>query len=204
MEVNACFFGSDAVLTRGTLGSLVLYGLHTKTCVCFELSVCSRQGSISMELIWAIHPRRHLAIIWKAVKEEAEFKSWSTFFLTMWLRIHHSLSSVSSQVFCGQRWWRLSAPWASVKIKWEKYIRVCFVDCKELPKSSGGMASWTTQYSATYCNSQEQGWLGDSLVAQWIRIPLSMQGTRVWSLVQEDSTYCGATKSVCHSYWACT
>ena len=30
-----------------------------------------------------------------------------------------------------------------------------------------------------------------------------MQGTWVWSLIQEDSTCCGATKSVCHNYWAC-
>ena len=30
-----------------------------------------------------------------------------------------------------------------------------------------------------------------------------MQGTRVWALVQEDPTRCGATKSVRHNYWAC-
>ena len=35
---------------------------------------------------------------------------------------------------------------------------------------------------------------GTSLVAQWIRIHLPIQGTRVWSLVQEDSTCCRATK----------
>ena len=29
-----------------------------------------------------------------------------------------------------------------------------------------------------------------------------MQGTRVQSLVWEDSTCCGATKPVCHNYWA--
>ena len=31
-----------------------------------------------------------------------------------------------------------------------------------------------------------------------------MQGTRVWALVQEDPTSCGATKPVYHNYWACT
>ena len=31
-----------------------------------------------------------------------------------------------------------------------------------------------------------------------------MQGTRVQALVQEDSTYRGATKPVRHNYWACT
>ena len=31
---------------------------------------------------------------------------------------------------------------------------------------------------------------------------LAMHGTPVRSLVQEDSTYLGATKPVCHDYWA--
>ena len=41
---------------------------------------------------------------------------------------------------------------------------------------------------------------GTSLVAQWLRIRLPMQGTRVRALVWEDPTCCGATKPVCHSY----
>ena len=39
-----------------------------------------------------------------------------------------------------------------------------------------------------------------SLVAQWLRIRLPMQGKRVHALVQEDPTCRGATKSVCHNY----
>ena len=39
-----------------------------------------------------------------------------------------------------------------------------------------------------------------SLVAQWLRICLLMQGTRVQSLVQEDPTCHGATKPVHHNY----
>ena len=31
-----------------------------------------------------------------------------------------------------------------------------------------------------------------------------MQGTQVCVLVREDPTCCGATKPVCHNYWACT
>ena len=42
-----------------------------------------------------------------------------------------------------------------------------------------------------------------SLEVQWLRIRLPMQGTRVWALVWEDPTYRGATKPVCHNYWAC-
>ena len=42
-----------------------------------------------------------------------------------------------------------------------------------------------------------------SLVAQWLRIRLPMQGTRVQALVWEDPTCCRATKPVHHSYGAC-
>ena len=42
-----------------------------------------------------------------------------------------------------------------------------------------------------------------SLVAQWLRIRLPMQGTWVQALVREDPTCRRATKSVCHNYWAC-
>ena len=39
-----------------------------------------------------------------------------------------------------------------------------------------------------------------SLVAQWFRICLPMQGIRVQALVQEDPTCLGATKPVRHNY----
>ena len=42
-----------------------------------------------------------------------------------------------------------------------------------------------------------------SLVAQWLRIHLPMQETQVRSLAREDPTCRGATKPVCHNYWAC-
>ena len=43
---------------------------------------------------------------------------------------------------------------------------------------------------------------GASLVAQWLRICLPMQGTRVRALAQEDPTCRRATKPVHHNYWA--
>ena len=43
-----------------------------------------------------------------------------------------------------------------------------------------------------------------SLVAQWLRIRLPMQGTWVWALVWEDPTCHGATKPMHHNCWACT
>ena len=39
-----------------------------------------------------------------------------------------------------------------------------------------------------------------SLVVQWLRICLPMQGTQVQSLIQEDPTCCRTTKPVCHKY----
>ena len=39
-----------------------------------------------------------------------------------------------------------------------------------------------------------------SLVVQWLRICLPIQGTRVRALVREDPTCCGATKPVHHNY----
>ena len=43
---------------------------------------------------------------------------------------------------------------------------------------------------------------GASLVAQWLRICLPMQGTQVQAVVQGDPTCHGATKPVGHNYWA--
>ena len=42
-----------------------------------------------------------------------------------------------------------------------------------------------------------------SLVTQWMRIQLPMQGTWVQSLVRGDSTCYRETKPMCHNYWAC-
>ena len=42
--------------------------------------------------------------------------------------------------------------------------------------------------------------LGASLVAQWLRVCLPMQGTRVRALVWEDPTCCGVAGPVSHNY----
>ena len=42
-----------------------------------------------------------------------------------------------------------------------------------------------------------------SLVAQWLRICMPVQGTRVRALVWEDPTCRGETRPVSHNYWAC-
>ena len=52
-----------------------------------------------------------------------------------------------------------------------------------------------------YLNTTNKATMRASLVVQRLRILLAMQGIRVWSLVWEDPTCCGATKPVQHS-WA--
>ena len=42
--------------------------------------------------------------------------------------------------------------------------------------------------------------LGTSLMAQWLRVRLPMQGTQVQSLVLEDPTSRGANRPVCCNY----
>ena len=46
-------------------------------------------------------------------------------------------------------------------------------------------------------------WVRASLVAQWLRVCLPMQETRVRALVWEDPTCRGTTGPVSHNYWAC-
>ena len=47
---------------------------------------------------------------------------------------------------------------------------------------------------------RKNGHMGASLVAQWLRIRLPMQGTRIPALAREDPTCRGATKPVRHNY----
>ena len=53
------------------------------------------------------------------------------------------------------------------------------------------------------CNNMDASqifMLGASLVAQWLRICLPMQGTQVRALVWEDLTCRGTTKPMRHNY----
>ena len=58
---------------------------------------------------------------------------------------------------------------------------------------------WGKRTQKTSLNTWERA----SLVAQWLRIHLPMQGTWVRALAQEDPTCRGATKPVRHNYWGC-
>ena len=76
-------------------------------------------------------------------------------------------------------------------------------------KHLGDLCSPANHYfsSDEYMMLQNHAWMkdpkckiGTSLVAQWLRIHLPMQGTWVRSLVQEDATCHGAAKPVHHNY----
>ena len=73
------------------------------------------------------------------------------------------------------------------------------------------MALWTGQEKAlgahhkwfpkwNYRPNQQNPTKWASLVAQWLRICLPMQGTQVRALVWEDPTRRGATKPMRHNY----
>ena len=68
-------------------------------------------------------------------------------------------------------------------------------------ESSGGLVKTLLVPIARISGSKGLGLA--SLVVQWLRILLPMQGMWVRALVQEDHTCRGATKPVGHNYWAC-
>ena len=73
--------------------------------------------------------------------------------------------------------------------------------CKSMADSFQCMTKPTTILQSNQPQSnfkKPQFWT--FLLVQWFRICLPMQGTWVRSLVQEDSTYPGATKPVPHNY----
>ena len=59
-----------------------------------------------------------------------------------------------------------------------------------------------TEKKKKTCKTHFKKTSGASLVAQWLRVCLPMQGTRVRALVWEDPTCRGATGPVSHNCWA--
>ena len=69
------------------------------------------------------------------------------------------------------------------------------LECPEVPKDEEALG-----IKVHFVLRLKELELGASLVAQWLRIHLPMQGTRVRALVWEDPTCRGATKPVSHNY----
>ena len=95
---------------------------------------------------------------------------------------------------CSMIFTRYKSGLPSVKAKWEQWRprapRSYCVNTDQGTESS---------YDITYMWNLKYG-TGTSLVAQWLRIRLPMQGTGVRALVWEDPTCRGATKPMHHNY----
>ena len=63
-----------------------------------------------------------------------------------------------------------------------------------------GSTSLTRKPDVMRTSPEQKSLLRASLVGQWLRIHLPVQGKWVRALGREDPTYCGATKPVCHNY----
>ena len=83
-----------------------------------------------------------------------------------------------------------------------QWLRLCTPNAGG-PGSLPGLGTRSHMHATTKSSSTTTKDPVTSLVVQWLRIRLPMQGTWVQSLVREDPTCCGATKLVCHNYWAC-
>ena len=90
-----------------------------------------------------------------------------------------------------------SAHFTDKKIATQRDEVICGRSCK-----SQLLAPGHTHFRASHwaCSKDPSG---ASLVAQWLRICLPMQGIRVRALVWEDPTCCRATRPVSHNYCAC-
>ena len=67
-------------------------------------------------------------------------------------------------------------------------------------KKTALFPNWRTSQQGQQLLHSKNHTVGTSLVAQWLRIRLPMQGTQIRALVQEDPTYRRATKPGRHNY----
>ena len=93
--------------------------------------------------------------------------------------------------------WRLTAALCITAKKWKQ------LKCPSTDEWVSQM--WYTHTVEYYLViKRNERLIGASLAAQWLRIRLPVQGTRVRALVWEDPTCRGATKPMRHNYRACT
>ena len=136
----------------------------------------------------------------------------STFLLCVWLKtdiLHHF-------TFPGFKWWQ----WLMIHSNSPDKCPQCtntntsvFEVVKIIQRDVGSSSGSTTYELCSLGQVISSIWssissslklrMGASLVAQWLRICLPMQGTRVRALVWEDPICRGAAGPVSHDYWAC-
>ena len=121
------------------------------------------------------------------------FPSRNDAFLTVLKHKEPSRSDLTgkNRVWCSVLWTFLVLPFINVISQWIKYL---LLELSSLSQTvllgDANLSSKNTRFRT-------------SLVAQWLRIHLLMQGTWVRALVREDPTCSGAPKPVHHNYWAC-
>ena len=106
-----------------------------------------------------------------------------------------------------ETWGGLQSSGNTVFLLWLLVTRMCSL-CEN---SLGWTFTWTPLHVGNISIKSWEKTIGTklkdrfraSLVVQWLRIRLPMQGTRVRTLVWEDPTCRGATKPMRHSYWGC-
>ena len=100
-------------------------------------------------------------------------------------------------------WWLagLGAEWMGSYCSWVQSFS--FARWRVLQMDDGDHCTTIWMYFILL-NCTLKKWLRwASLVAQWLRICLPMQGTRVRALVWEDPTCRGVAGPMSHNYWAC-
>ena len=104
-------------------------------------------------------------------------------------------------------------PWWGTELRplhWEDRALATGPLGKSVPRRSfprflttGGLLRFLITFRMSFSISSKKHLEGTSLVVQWLRICVPMQGTWVLSLVKKDYMCHGATKPVCHNCWAC-
>ena len=99
-----------------------------------------------------------------------------------------------------------NGPWDQISQgTWEEFIRRLMA---RIWRAQESMTEFQHGPYRWLCGSRNEplnkkSYFGASLVAQWLRVCLLMQGRRVRALVWEDPTCRGAAGPVSHNYWAC-
>ena len=121
--------------------------------------------------------------------------SWEPLWTRSWAGHQNHISSRTN-------WWTSCAVMGHPFCKWDMDLPLWIVTWNILINFTKQLKQSTLLRLKCFSDlSLEECWA--SLVRQWLRICLPMQGTRVRALVQEDPTCRGATKPVHHNYWAC-
>ena len=119
--------------------------------------------------------------------------TWDTHILSLLPRMESGCNCVQElpppREVGKQSWLVVPAPWF--------HSSGSTLEDRGLPANQPG-SSRSLNVPLSFSNSKGSG--RASLVAQWLRIRLPMQGTRVRALVWEDPTCRGATGPVSHNY----